>query len=74
MREDKDARVDIPLAEEIADQDVVLTNFPALKGSWCIIDGLTIQIEKSGDESTQNAYYNGWLHDHLVSVFLFLFL
>jgi hypothetical protein len=36
------------------------------------MDGLKLQIQKSGDEAMQNAYYNGWLHDHLVgSVFLF---
>jgi hypothetical protein len=33
-------------------QDVVRTNYPALEGSWCIMDGLKIPIEKSGDEST----------------------
>ncbi len=32
-----------------------------------------IQIEKSGDESMQNAFYNGWLHDHFVGcVFVFV--
>jgi hypothetical protein len=45
---------------------VVATNYPALQGAWCAMDGLKIQIEKSGDESMQNAFYNGWLHDHFV--------
>ena len=50
---------------------VIRLNFPALDGSWCIMDGLKIPIQKPGDESTQNAYYNGWLHNHFVgSVFL----
>jgi hypothetical protein len=36
------------------------------------MDGLKLPIQKSGDEAIQNAYYNGWLHDHLVgSVFTF---
>ena len=36
------------------------------------MDGLKIQIEKSGDDSTQNACYNGWLHDHFAGcVFVF---
>jgi hypothetical protein len=39
-------------------QDVLRTNFPALDGSWCVMDGLKILIEKSGDNLTQNAYYN----------------
>jgi hypothetical protein len=39
------------------------------------MDGLMLQIQKSGDEAIQNAYYNGWLHDHLVvSVFILLLL
>jgi hypothetical protein len=41
-------------------------NYPALQGAWCVMDGLKIQIEKSGDDSKQNAFYNGWLHDHFV--------
>jgi hypothetical protein len=37
------------------------------------MDGLKIPIQKSTDESTQNAYYNGWLHDHFVGcVFAFV--
>jgi len=27
---------------------------------------LKIPIQKSGDEATQNAYYNGWLHSHFI--------
>jgi hypothetical protein len=51
---------------------MVATNYPALEGVWCIMDGLKIQIEKSGDDSTQNACYNGWLLDHFVGcVFIF---
>ncbi len=35
-------------------------------GTWCFVVGLKIPIQKSGDEETQNAYYNGWLHSHFV--------
>ncbi len=36
------------------------------------MDGLKLQIQKSGDKAIQNAYYIGCLHDHLVgSVFIF---
>jgi hypothetical protein len=38
------------------------------------MDGLKLQIQKSGDEAMQNAYYNGWLHDHLVDLFSSLLL
>jgi hypothetical protein len=60
LKEEEDARVDIPSAEEVSEyQDVVQTNYPALTGTWCIMDGLKIHIEKSSDESTQLASYNG---------------
>jgi hypothetical protein len=73
LREEDSAKVCIPSAEDIAQyQEVVRSNFPALDGSWCIMDGLKIHIQKPGDESMQNAYYNGWLHDHFVGcVFAF---
>jgi hypothetical protein len=33
----------------------------------------TVPIQKPADDETQNAYYNGWLHDHLVGcVFAFV--
>ena len=31
-----------------------------------MLDWLKIPIQKSGDEETQNAYYNEWLHCHFV--------
>lgn len=37
-----------------------------------MMDGLKILIQTSGDRRTQNALYNGWLHDHFVNaVFVF---
>jgi hypothetical protein len=50
------------------------TNCPTILGSWCVWDGTkTLLIQKPGDESLQNAYYNGWLHSHLVSsVYVFV--
>jgi hypothetical protein len=67
LKEEEDARVALPSPEEVAEyQDVVETNYPALPRVWCVMDGLKIKIEKSGDEATQNVYYNGWLHAHFV--------
>jgi hypothetical protein len=38
-----DARVALPSAEEMAEyQDVVVTNYPALEGAWCVMDRLKI--------------------------------
>jgi hypothetical protein len=68
-----DAKVALPSAQEVVEyQNVVRANFPALDGAWCVMDGLKVKIQKSGDEATQNAFYNGWLHDHFVGcVFVF---
>jgi hypothetical protein len=47
LKEEEDATVDIPSAEGIAEyQDVVQTNIPAHKGTWCVMDRLKIQIKK----------------------------
>jgi hypothetical protein len=53
LKEEEDARVALPSPEEVAEyQDVVETNYPALPRVWCVMDGLKIKIEKSGDEAT----------------------
>jgi hypothetical protein len=43
-----------------------MANFPNLMDVWCIMDGLKLLIQKPAEELTQNAYYNGWLHDHFI--------
>jgi len=73
LLEEDGAKVQLPPVDKIAEyQEVIGVNYPALAGTWCVMDGLKLQIQKSGDETMQNAYYNGWLHDHLVGcVFIF---
>jgi hypothetical protein len=73
LKEEEHAKVEIPSVEEIrAYQEKIAANFPDLQGVWCVMDGLKIPIQKPADEETQNAYYNGWLHDHFVGcVFAF---
>jgi len=67
LKEEPSSRVEIPSVDEIRDyQEVVSSHFPVLNGTWCVVDGLKIPIQKSGDEEIQNAYYNGWLHSHFV--------
>jgi hypothetical protein len=64
-----------PQQKDIAEyQDVVQNNYPALEGAWCIINGLMIQIEKSGDKSTENHITMGGFMTTFCVVFLFLFL
>jgi hypothetical protein len=71
--QEEGAKGQLPTADKIAEyQELISANYPAMAGTWCVMDGLKLQSHKSSDEATQDAYYNGWLHDHLVgSVFLF---
>jgi hypothetical protein len=67
LKEEPSARIDIPSVEEIRGyQEVISRHFPLLNGTWCVVDGLKIPIQKSGDEEIQNAFYNGWLHCHFI--------
>jgi len=67
MKEEPLAKVGTPSVDEIQGyQAIVQEHFPALDGVWCVMDGLKIPIQRSGDELTQNKYYNGWLHAHFV--------
>jgi hypothetical protein len=67
LKEEPSARVEIPSVEEIRYyQEVISSHFPALNSTWCVVDGLKIPIQNSGDEEIQNAFYNGWLHCHFI--------
>ena len=45
LKEEEDAWVALPLPEEISEyQDMVESNYPALPGVWCVIDGRKIKI------------------------------
>jgi hypothetical protein len=70
LKEEPSARVEIPSEEGIREyQEVIASNFPVLDGTWCVVDGLKIPIQMSGDVATQNS---GWLHSHFVGcIFVF---
>jgi hypothetical protein len=68
LLEEDAAKVCIPSADKIREyQSIIRLNFPALDGAWCVMDGLKLLVQSSGVDVEQNAYYNGWLHDHFVS-------
>ncbi len=73
LKDEPYAKVEIPLCDEINTyKEKILATFPDLDGVWCVMDGLKIPIQRPADKETQNAYYNGWLHDHFVGcVFAF---
>jgi hypothetical protein len=74
LKNEEHAQVKVPEVDDIAAYKAIIQdNFPDLSGVWCVMDGLKIPIQKAGDEETQNAYYNGWLHGHFVScVYVFV--
>jgi hypothetical protein len=56
LLEEEGAKVQLPAADKIAEyQELIAANYPALAGTWCVMDGLKLQIQKSGDEAPQNA-------------------
>ena len=57
LKEEPSARVEIPSEEEIREyQEVISSNLPVLDGTWCVVDGLNIPIQRSGNEEIQNAF------------------
>ena len=46
--------------------------YPSMFGMFAVVDGLKLALHPPKNFNIQNAYYNGWTHDHYVSnVFLF---
>ena len=61
-----------PLAQVRIPTDEEIRQYPALEHCGGAMDGLKLRLERSGDDATQNSFFNGWTHDHYVSN-LFLF-
>lgn len=70
-----DATVRLPTESEIIElSDSVAEKYPALAEHkvWGALDGLKLHIQASGDQRTQNRFFNGWTHGHYInSLFLF---
>ncbi|KIY48375.1 hypothetical protein FISHEDRAFT_65761 [Fistulina hepatica ATCC 64428] len=48
--------------------DIVIVRHPHLTGAFGTMDGLNLPVQTSVDEDIENATYNGWLHEHFVSL------
>jgi hypothetical protein len=35
---------------------------------WCTMEGLKVTLEQSNDAQIQERFYNGWTHDHYVTL------
>ena len=64
LKNRKDCRVVWPTGEE-QERLAAMTNEkePLLAGVWVFLDGLNLSIFNQGNFDTQNAYYNGWMHE-----------
>ena len=73
LRDQPEAKIQLPSDEEIATfQAVIGRKYRHIPLVWGALDGLKLLLERAGEEDTQNAFYNGWTHDHYISC-LFLF-
>ena len=69
LKDDPDACISWPTDKEMAGL-IARTNhkYPMLDryNVWGAVDGCKIAIQTSKDSDVQAAYYNGWLHSHVV--------
>ena len=58
----------IPSSEKIEEYKLMVRGrHRFLTNVWCIMNGLKLTLEQSGDALIQERFYNGWTHDHYVS-------
>ena len=38
-----------------------------LSDVWATMDGIKLTLQQSGTDVIQDAFYNGWMHDHYVT-------
>lgn len=69
LRRLPEARIRWPSPREMerSSQLISAKNGEVLAGAFGFVDGLNLEIETSPDAEEENAYYNGWLHAHVVS-------
>ena len=68
LGDDQRARVQIPSSEKIEEYKLMVRGrHRFLTNVWCIMNGLKLTLEQSGDALIQERFYNGWTHDHYVS-------
>lgn len=67
MRSIRCAAIVMPSDVEIARFKQAITNrHPRLQNVYCVADGVKLRLQQSGNAVIQNAFYNGWTHDHYV--------
>ena len=69
----KEAWIHWPVNNEFQEyNDLVLARHSLLVGAFGTMDGLNLPVQTSQDQEIENATFNGWLQDHIISsVFAF---
>lgn len=69
-----EARIQYPTPAQMRDLSLLVERRePNLPHVFGFADGMNVKVSDARDPTTQNAFYNGWLHDSFVSaVLLFL--
>ena len=68
LKADPKSEVRMPNAAEIAlFKEAIAAKHSLLVDCYCMVDGLKLYLQHSGDSIIQSRFYNGWKHDHFVT-------
>ena len=68
LKVDLKSEVCMPDAAEIAlFKEAITAKHSLLVDCYCMVDGLKLYLQQSGDSVIQSCFYNGWKHDHYVT-------
>ena len=68
LKADPKSEVRMPDAAEIAMfKEAIAAKHSLWVDCYCMVDGLKLYIQQSGDSVIQSRFYNGWKHDHFVT-------
>ena len=68
LKADPKSEVRMPDAAEIAMfKEAIVAKHSLLVDCYCMVDGLKLYLQQSGDSVIQSLFYNGWKHDHFVT-------
>ena len=68
LKADPKSEVRMPDAAEIAMfKEAIVAKHSLLVDCYCMVDGLKVYLQQSGDSVIQSRFYNGWKHDHFVT-------
>ena len=68
LKADPKSEVQMPDAAKIAlFKEAIATKQSLLVDCYCMVDGLKLYLQQSGDSVIQSHFYNGWKHNHFVT-------